>query len=65
MLLCCAALACEVDAVGIGATSSELRSPCAAMSRRSAGQSQRSLGVTPHMSGCSTPLLEGEPSYEE
>lgn len=27
-----------------------------------AGQSQRSEGVTSHMSGCSTPLLTGLPS---
>ncbi len=52
-------------AVGIGATSSELRTPCAAMSARSAAQSQRSDGVTPHMSGWRTPLETGEPAYDE
>lgn len=52
----------EVDAVGIGATSRELRTPCSATLCLIAGQSQRSEGVTSHMSGCSTPLLTGLPS---
>jgi len=56
--------ACEVDAVGMGASSSELRTPCAPMSARRRSQSQRLLGAgAPHMSCCSTPLLTGEPTY--
>ena len=57
-------LTCEVEAVGMGATSSELRTPWAAMSRRRPSQSHRVLGAfTPHMSCCSCPLLTGLPSY--
>ena len=52
-----------VEAVGIGATSSEFRTPCSATSARSSAQFQRSVGVTPHMSGWNTPLLTGEPAY--
>merc|ERR1719174_2744127 len=50
---------CAVDAVGIGARSSELRTPCVLILARSAAQSHRGEGVTPHMSCCSTPLLTG------
>ena len=50
-----------VDAVGIGASSSELRTPWFLMRPLSATQSHRFDGVTPHMSNCSTPLLMGEP----
>ena len=52
-----------VDAVGIGATSSELRTPCSATEARNAVQSQRSVVVTPHMSGCILPFDIGLPSY--
>jgi hypothetical protein len=54
---------CDVDAVGIGANKSELRTPWTAIFARSAAQSQRSVGVTFHMSNCSTPLLTGEPPF--
>lgn len=58
------ALTCEVDAVGMGATSRELRRPCLAMLDRRPGQSHRSLGgLTPHRSCCSCPWLAGLPSY--
>ncbi len=53
---------CEVEAVGMGATSRELRTPCWATLCLTPGQSHRSEGVTPHMSGCRTPLLTGLPS---
>ena len=52
---------CAVDAVGMGATSSELYKPWRAMRARSAGQSHLADGVTPHRSGCSTPRLAGDP----
>ena len=53
-----------MEAVGIGATSSEFRTPWVAMSARSPSQSHRVLGAfTPHMSCCSTPLLTGLPWY--
>ena len=55
---------CDVDAVGMGASSSELRTPCAAMSLRRRSHSQRLLGAgAPHMSCCSCPRLTGEPAY--
>ncbi len=55
-------LTCEVEAVGMGATSSELRTPCAAISRLSSAQSQRpEEGVTPHISYWRIPWLTGEP----
>jgi len=52
---------CAVEAVGIGASSSELRTPCCAMRALTSAQSHLFDGVTPHMSNCSTPLLTGEP----
>jgi hypothetical protein len=55
---------CAVEAVGIGATSSELRTPCCAICARSPAQSWRADGVTPHMSNWRTPLETGEPSYD-
>ena len=55
---------CAVDAVGIGASSSELRSPCSAIFALSAAQSQRPVGVTPHMSYCRMPFDAGEPGYD-
>lgn len=55
---------CAVDAVGIGAHSSELRSPCRAMRLRSSSQFQRLVGVTPHMSNCSVPFEAGLPGYD-
>ena len=52
-----------VEAVGIGATSSEFRTPCLAMSARSESQSCMPEGCTPsHMSNCRTPLDTGLPS---
>ena len=52
-----------VDAVGIGASSSELRSPCCLISAFSASQSHRpESGFTDHMSNCRMPLDAGEPS---
>ena len=55
---------CDVDAVGMGASSSELRTPCAAMSLRRRSHSQRLLGAgAPHMSCCSCPRLTGDPAY--
>ncbi len=57
---------CEVEAVGIGATSSELRTPCAAISRLSAAQSQSpDEGTTPHMSYWRIPWLTGEPCHRQ
>ena len=53
---------CDVEAVGMGATSSELRTPCCAMLCLIPGQSHLLDGVTPHISGCNTPLLTGLPS---
>ena len=48
----------------MGASSSEFRTPCAAMSARRPSQSQRLLGSgTPHMSCCSCPRLTGDPAY--
>ena len=55
---------CEVDAVGMGATSSELRTPLAAIFSRRPVQSWRSppgISVTPHISGWRMPLDTGEP----
>ena len=40
----------------------KFKSYCAIFSLRAA-QSHRSVGVTPHISYCSCPLLTGEPSY--
>eukprot|EP00961_Rhodomonas_salina_P190084 2564548-Rhodomonas_salina.5 len=54
----------EVLAVGMGARSSELRTPCAAISAFNAAQSQRGDGVTPHMSYCRMPWLTGHPGYD-
>jgi len=54
---------CEVEAVGIGAISRLLRTPCLAILERRPAQSQRSVGVTFHMSNCRMPLLTGLPSY--
>ena len=57
-------LTCDVDAVGMGATNSEFRTPCCFMFARRLSQSQRDEGAfTPHMSCCKTPLLMGLPSY--
>ena len=56
---------CDVLAVGIGASSSELRMPQRAMSAFSVAQSQRPLSVlsaTSHMSYCSRPSEAGEPT---
>jgi hypothetical protein len=54
---------CAVEAVGMGASSSELRRPCLTTRAFSASQSKRpEEGFTPHMSNCSTPLLAGEPA---
>ena len=53
---------CAVDAVGIGATSSELRMPNLTSRALSAAQSKRFEGVTPQRSNCSWPLLAGEPA---
>jgi hypothetical protein len=53
----------EVEAVGMGATRRELRTPCAAMAARRPAQSHRSEGAgAPHMSCWRTPLETGEPA---
>ena len=55
-----------VEAVGIGATIRELRMPCSTICSLRLSQSQRpECSVIPHRSGCSNPLLAGEPSKEE
>src|SRR5579862_5619533 len=46
---------CEVDAVGMGATSNELRTPCLAIFFLSLSQSHKSDGSTPHISYCKIP----------
>merc|ERR1712195_256763 len=53
---------CDVDAVGIGAINKELRKPCVAMLAFNVTQSQRSEGVTFHMSYCNCPFEAGDPS---
>jgi len=53
---------CAVDAVGMGAMSSELRRPVAAIFALSVAQSQRSEGVTPQRSYWSFPWCAGDPS---
>src|ERR1700743_3716393 len=55
----------DVEAVGIGATRSELRRPCLAMSAVREAQSHRSVGVMFHMSYCRMPSEAGDPLYEE
>mmetsp|Transcript_111588 Transcript_111588/g.271097 ORF Transcript_111588/g.271097 Transcript_111588/m.271097 type:complete len:232 (-) Transcript_111588:186-881(-) len=54
---------CAVEAVGMGAINSELRRPCSAILAFRPAQFHRLVGVTPHMSNCSCPLLAGEPAY--
>src|SRR5260221_12121875 len=52
----------DVDAVGIGARRSELRTPYCLTSFFNFSQSQRPLsGVTPHMSNWKIPLETGDP----
>ncbi len=49
-----------MEAVGIGASSRELRTPCFTTALRSFSQSQRPLvGVTPHMSNWKMPCEIG------
>ncbi len=52
-----------VEAVGMGASSSELRMPWVAMRARRPAQSRRSDSGTPHMSGWRMPRDTGEPGY--
>ena len=52
---------CDVLAVGIGATNSELRRPWSQIDFFKAAQSYLLLGVTPHISNCKTPFDAGEP----
>ena len=54
---------CDVDVVGIGATSRLFRTPCSITSRRSFVQSHVAVvGVSPsHRSNWNDPLLIGEP----
>ena len=55
---------CEVDAVGIGATKRELRSPVEALALRDAQSRLPSfsvIGATDQRSGCSFPSEVGEP----
>ena len=55
---------CEVEAVGMGATSREFLMPCWAILALRVSQSQRLLGAfTSHMSCWRMPLLTGLPSY--
>lgn len=54
---------CEVEAVGIGATRRELRTPCSLIWARRVVQSQRSVGTRPQRSNWSLPCDMGEPSY--
>ena len=57
-----------VDAVGIGAMSSELRRPFEARVLRAAQSkvpSSSVIGFTAHISGCRTPLLAGDPANDE
>ena len=57
---------CEVEAVGIGATNKELRTPFFTTFSRKLSQSQRpELGVTFHISNWKMPLEIGEPSQVE
>ena len=52
-----------VEAVGMGATSSELRRPAPpATAARRPAQSHRPDVAAPHMSGCSTPRLHTTPA---
>ena len=50
-----------MDAVGIGASNRELRTPCFFTSLLRISHSQRLVGVTPHMSNWKIPLDTGEP----
>lgn len=54
---------CAVEAVGIGATSSEFRRPCSAILAFRPAQSCLSEGVTPQRSNWRRPSEAGEPSY--
>ena len=53
---------CEVDAVGIGATNKEFLTPYCFTSSFNVAHSQRSVGVTPHMSNWNIPFDTGEPA---
>lgn len=54
---------CDVEAVGIGASKSELRMPCFCIRAFSFCQSQRPLfGSSPHMSNCKIPYEAGLPT---
>merc|ERR1719198_1234794 len=54
---------CAVEAVGIGATSNELRNPTLEILCFNVDQSQRVDGVTPHRSNWRSPLAAGEPTW--
>ncbi|MNF98121.1 hypothetical protein D3C84_809720 [compost metagenome] len=59
---------CEVEAVGIGATNNELRTPCSITSFLNEAQSQRpdnSSSFIPHILYWNSPLDIGEPSNVE
>jgi hypothetical protein len=56
---------CDVDAVGIGASSSELRAPWINTSSFKAAQSQRSLGLTPLLCDESVRCGVGECMFKE
>ena len=53
---------CEVEAVGIGATSKLFRTPNLAMRSFKLAQSQRSVGRTFHRSCDKRPWLAGDPA---
>src|ERR1051325_6846218 len=52
---------CDVEAVGMGASNSELRTPYFFTSSFNTSHSQRLLGVTPHISNWKIPSETGEP----
>ena len=52
---------CAVEAVGIGANNSELRTPCSFTSSFKTSHSQRSVGATFHKSNWNSPFETGDP----